>query len=115
MWHLNTEAVEAARERIEDGSYRISTPWARVQPTPEAAARYAHEAGLAAYSRWYLAVDPTRPVDDPARYGLLVGDFKSVHRSALAAAQNQAIKDGQAEIAAAADDLLFIFDRLTAC
>lgn len=86
-----------------------------MQPSAESASQYLHQQGAEEYARWFLAVDPGAPEDSPARYQWPIGDFKSLHRSGLVAARDQAYKHGAPDIAEAADDVLFIFDRLTAC
>lgn len=107
---LNSAAVELARALIDDGQFRISTPWRQVQPSAESAAIHREAFGAEDTARWYLAVDP-----DSGETRLPIGDFKAVHRSGLVAALDEARLHGWAEIAEAADDILFLFDRLTAC
>jgi hypothetical protein len=107
---LNPSAVELARELLDDGQFRISTPWSKVQPSAESAAIHREAAGAESAARWYLAVDP-----DTGEMRLPIGDFKALHRSGLVAALDEARLHGWADIAEAADDILFLFDRLTAC
>jgi len=112
---LNPLAVQKAHQLIDHGLFRISTPWQRIQPTPNAAQKYLTANGTEAYSAWFLAVDPSLPEDDPARYQWPIGDFNALHRSGLIAARDLAHKHQLAEIAGAVEDILFLFDRLTAC
>jgi hypothetical protein len=107
---LNPAAVELARELLDDGLFRISTPWSKVRPSADSAAVHREAFGAENTTRWYLAVDP-----DSGETRLPIGDFKAVHRSGLVAALDEARLHGWADIAEAADDILFLFDRLTAC
>lgn len=112
---LNPEAVEKAKTLIDEGQFRINTPWRQVQPSGEAENRFAEKNGWQAYGQWYLAINPDAPEGSKEHYLLPFGDFNSVHRSGLIAAKQQAEKAQNSDIQQAADDLLFIFDRLTAC
>jgi hypothetical protein len=112
---LNPVAVEKAKQLLDDGKFRISTPWREVRPSSEVEDRYLNQHGTQEYAEWYLAIDPAAPAGSRARYQYPIGDFNAVHRSGLVAAKELAAKYQQQEIEAAADDLLFLFDRLTAC
>ncbi len=112
---LNAEAVKKANALIDEGKFRISTPWRQVQPSSEAETKYAEKNGWQAYGQWYLAINPDAPEGSKERYLLPFGDFNSIHRSGLMAARQEAEKAHNSEIEQAADDLLFIFDRLNAC
>ncbi len=112
---LNPRAVSHVQQLIDEGAYRMNIPWRSVKPSLEAESRFLDAHGLEDYSRWYLAIDPAVPEDSPARYQWPVGDFRNVHRSGLIAARDLAAQHAADEVQTAADDLLFIFDRLTAC
>ncbi len=112
---LNPIAVEKAKQLLDDGQFRISTPWREVRPSNEVEERYFHQLGAQEFGEWYLAVDPDAPEGSRARYQYPIGDFNAVHRSGLVAAKDLAAKYQQSDIEEAADDILFIFDRLTAC
>ncbi|MFO7320599.1 MAG: hypothetical protein DIU68_002625 [Chloroflexota bacterium] len=112
---LNREAVAFAEQMIGDGNYRINTIWREAQPSPQAVETFVRQHGLDGLRRWYLAEDPDAPEDAPERYQFPIGDFKSVHRSGLIAARDRAASQQQDSIAEAADELLFFFDRISAC
>jgi hypothetical protein len=112
---LNNEAYQQAEGLIEQGQYRINSMWRDAQPRPEAIERFQQANGAAGLGLWYLAEDTSQPEDSPTRYRYPVGDFKSVHRSGLLAAKNQAEKEGQTDVVNAVDELLFLFDRISAC
>lgn len=112
---VNYEAIENAKRLIDEGKFRINTPWREVQPSEVAQNRYLDQHGWDAYSQWFLAVDTSAPQDSKDRYKFPVGDFNAVHRSGLVAAKQRAAQNQDADLEAAADELLDIFDRLNAC
>jgi hypothetical protein len=112
---LNPKAVAKAKRLIDEGHYRINTPWRDIQPSEAAARRFLEKHGAAALSEWYLAIDPAAPEDSLAHYLLPFGDFRAIHRSGVVVAKQRAAQSGDYVIEQAADDLLHLFDRLTAC
>ncbi len=112
---VNPAGVEFAEQRIGEGDYRISTVWRQAQPSPTAAARFLDENGIDEYARWHLAVETDEPRTSPAHYTFPIGDFRSVHRSGLIAAQQDAAKHGYEDVEEAANELIFFFDRISAC
>ena len=112
---VNPEAVAFAEEKIGDGHYRISTLWREAQPSEQAKAQFLADHGYEEYARWFLAEDTAQPEGSPARLQLPIGDFKSVHRNGLVAARDRANKEQLDDVAEAADELLFFFDRISAC
>jgi hypothetical protein len=112
---LNPIALEKAKTLLDEGKFRISTPWKQVQPSAQAQSAYLEQHGLVAYQQWYLAINPDAPEGSPERYQLPFGDFNSLHRSGLVAARQRAEQSQSEDIQTAVDDLLFVFDRLTAC
>lgn len=112
---VNREAVEKAKRLIDEGKFRISTPWRDAQPSITAEDRYIDNHGLAAFGQWYLALDPNVKVDTKERYKFPFGDFNAVHRTGVIAAKQRAAQNHDAELEAAADEILDLFDRLNAC
>jgi hypothetical protein len=106
---INHVAVEHARQQVYEGNYRISSNWRESQPSPAKAQSYLQQHGSEQYQQWYLAIDGAD------QYVLPTGDFDAVHRSALMVAKDRAVQTGNTELEAAIDDILFLFDRLTAC
>lgn len=111
---LNAAGAAFAEKMIEDGHYRINTMWREAQPSARAQADLLAR-GWDEAARWYLAIDPAAPEGSPSRLQYPLGDFKSVHRSGLIAARDAAQKQGDTTIADAAEELLFLFDRISAC
>lgn len=110
---VNDAGVEFAEQLLEDGKYRINTVWREAQPSDTKLQGYFEQHGPDEYARWFLGVNPDE-TDPKTRYTFPIGDFKSVHRSALNIAKQRA--EGQyADIADAADELISFFDRISAC
>lgn len=112
---LNPAALEKAKALIDEGKFRINTPWREVQPSPTAEDKYLAMHGWDAYAQWYLAVNPQAAEGTKERYLFPVGDFNAVHRSGIVAAKSRAEKEQNADLAAAAEEILDLFDRLNAC
>ncbi len=112
---VNHDALEKARQLIDQGKFRINTPWRDAQPTATAEDRYIANHGWKAYGRWFLAVDPNAHDGTKERYQFPYGDFNAVHRTGLMAAKQRAAQTRAAGVEAAADELLDLFDRLNAC
>lgn len=113
--NLNPAAVELAQQLIEGGDYRINTVWREARPSETAMDDYLDRNGFTALSRWYLGVDASAEPGTKESLRFPVGDYKNVHRSALVIARDEARKHGDDAVADAADELLFFFDRISAC
>ena len=112
---VNTDGIAYAKQLLEQGMYRLSTPWRTVQPSETAARKFWEQQGAADYARWHLALDPAQPEGSPERYLLPLGDFKSIHRSGIVAARDRAEREGAADVRQAVEDILDLFDRMNAC
>jgi creatinine amidohydrolase/Fe(II)-dependent formamide hydrolase-like protein len=115
MMKVNNEALEKAKQLIDEGKFRINTPWRDAQPSEKAENRYIDQHGLKEYSAWYLALDPAAGEDSKDHYKFPFGDFNAVHRTGLVAAKQRAAQNHEEGVVAAADELLDLFDRLNAC
>lgn len=113
--NVNHEALEKAKQLIDEGSFRINSPWRDAQPTNTAEDRYIAQHGWEAYGQWFLAVDPNTDAETKEHYRFPYGDFNAVHRTGLIAAKQGAAQNHEADVEAAADEILDIFDRLNAC
>src|SRR5215813_6864641 len=112
MMQVNHEAVQRAKSLIDEGKFRISTPWRAVQPSSTAEDCYIDQNGWEAFGQWYLAVDLNTEENTKEHYQFAFGDFNAIHRSGLIAAKQRAAQQGYGEIEAVADELLDLFDRL---
>ena len=112
---VNHEALAKAKQLIDEGSFRINTPWRDAQPTNTAEDRYIEKHGWDEFGQWYLGVDPDAAADTKARYKFPFGDFNAVHRTGLVVVKQRAAQNHEPDVEAAADELLDLFDRLNAC
>lgn len=108
---VNREALDFAKRLIDEGEYAINTQWSKNEPSPEQAAKYRDQNGAGELGKWYLAVDE----GDADQYKFPLGDFRKLHRSGVVAAKRQAEQNGYTDLAEAAEELIFLFDRLNAC
>lgn len=108
MLKINPPGVAHALYLVKTGRYAINTVWEHNCPTEAQQRAYRAEHGDDELGKWYLACD-----DDG--YALPHGDFRRVHRSGVVAAKRAAETQGCGELAAAADEILDLFDRMNAC
>jgi hypothetical protein len=112
---VNEAGLAQALTLMKQAQFRLNTIWASNRPTPAAEDSFIAQHGLDAYAAWHLAIDPTAPEDSKARYQLPYGDFKSVHHTGVRRINELAQRDGQTELADAAEEILDLFDRYNAC
>ena len=112
---VNHDALEKAKQLIDEGKFRINTPWRDAQPSHTAEDRYIEKHGWDEFGQWYLALDPDAHNNTKARYQFPFGDFNAVHRTGLVDAKKHAAQNHETAVEAAADELLDLFDRLNAC
>jgi hypothetical protein len=112
---LNREALEHARQLIDDGKYIISTQWRTSQPSEQEESKFLDQHGAEEYAKWYLAIDTGEQEGSKDRYKFPYGDFKKVHHSGLIAARQRAAQNDYEDVFEGAGELLDIFDRMNAC
>jgi hypothetical protein len=112
---LNPAAVKLAEHLIEEGDYRINSVWREARPSDASQEDFLDRNGFDLLSQWYLGVDTSAEPGTKASLKFPIGDYKNVHRSAIAAARGEADRAGAGAVAEAADELIFYFDRITAC
>jgi hypothetical protein len=110
---LNREGLEQALSLVENTDFRLNSIWSESKPSSVAAERYIADHGLEAFGRWHLAVDESPSEGSPARFALPYGDFRSLHVSVVERIKTDAERDGQSEIAQAADSILDLLARFT--
>lgn len=112
---LNPQALEHAKQLLDDDLYMINTSWNSSAPTAEQERRYLESNTWDDYGKWYLGIDSDQSADSPKRYQLPYGNFQKLHRSGVIAARQRAAQEHQQEIVDGADELLDLLDRLNAC
>lgn len=108
-YRLNDAAVRNARELIDDKKVDTDTEWSKGQPSADDGNAEIEKAGYDAYGRWFLGIDPDASEDTKERYHFPFGDFSTVFREGLIAAESRAAQNDHDTVAKAAKQLL---DRL---
>ncbi|NDJ86365.1 MAG: hypothetical protein GYB66_10795 [Chloroflexi bacterium] len=96
---LNSAALEHAKALIESGHVVHDSHWTHVQPSQDDEDEFLEHHGWEAYGQWFLGRKDAAPADTKEHYAFPYGDFKSVHRSALVVAKQEASQHGPDEIA----------------
>jgi hypothetical protein len=89
---LNEPAFAYARNLVRDGKYVVDgrDDWSEHQPSTKQQNEFIEQHGIGEYSRWHLGIDDEMNPDRKTRYKFPYGDFESVHRCALLAAESRA-------------------------
>jgi len=105
---LNQIAFASCKELIRQGHVIIDKKgaWGRHQSSLEEENGFIRLHGFEEYAKWHLGIDERHAENTKARYKFPYGDFRSVHRCALLAAQSRARQHGYAEIGSAAASLI---------
>ena len=89
---LNRPGFEHAKRLIGEGSSVRDDrgAWSEHQPTAAQENAFIEAHGWAAYRRWHLGIDDERGQETKGRYKFPYGDFVSVHRCGVLAAESRA-------------------------
>lgn len=104
---LNLQAVEHAQALIREGRVVRDerSDWSEHRPGETAEQVYIERHGWAAYGQWHLALDLEEDAETKGHYKFPYGDFVSVHRCGLLAAEARAGQYLYPDITAAAAQL----------
>lgn len=91
---LNRKGFENAQKLIRQGEMVIDDLdlWSEHQPTTKEENEYIKEKGFEEYSKWFLGIDEDEAEYTKGKYKFPYGDFDSLHRCGVIAAE---IKAGQ--------------------
>ena len=103
---LNQKGLDHARRLVEAHHYVIDSDWGDAQPDSDAGNAEIERNGYEGYGAWHLAVRTEENEGTKGRYMFPFGDFRRVHRSALAAAKQRAGEWDYKDVLEAADALL---------
>ena len=89
---LNKRAYEHAKELISKRKFvqDEKDEWSTHQPSAEKENEFIKENGLSEYGKWYLGIDDEEDEDNKGHYKFPYGDFKTVHRCGVLAAESRA-------------------------
>jgi len=105
---------EHAKQLVADGKVVIDErdDWSEHQPSAAAENAFIEAHGYAQYGRWHLGIDDERPPDTKGRYKFPYGDFESVHRCGVLAAESRAGQRKYIDIELSAAHLHGMLDAL---
>jgi hypothetical protein len=111
---LNRPAYEFAKRLVGDGRTVLDDrdAWSEHRPSARAENRYLEEHGHREYGRWYLGVDDEHRPETKGHWKFPYGDFQSVHRCGVIAAEVRAAQRSYDDIELAAAHLHGMLDAL---
>ena len=110
---LNSRAYQHAKRLIEEGKFIDDEreAWSDHHPSTQMEQEFIATNGFSEYGKWFLAVNDEYHQDRNRHYEFPYGDFKTVHRCGIFAAQSRAGQDKYYDIEKAAADLLAVIDK----
>src|SRR4051812_9845789 len=112
---LNRNAKEDAQRLIKEGRGVLDDrdDWSEQQPSAQDENRYLEEHGFPEYGKWFLGVDDDPPRDTKSHYKFPYGDFESVHRCGVLAAESRAGQYKHDDVRSAAAHLHGMLEALS--
>jgi hypothetical protein len=86
--------------------------WSEHQPSAQQENEFIEKHGYREYGRWFLGIDDEYPEDSKSRYKFPYGDFDTVHRCGVIAAEVRAAQRKYIDIEVAAAHLHGMLDEL---
>lgn len=109
---LYDKGYEHARKLIREGKIDpAKRNWMEIQPSPAEGDEYIRTHSLKDFGLWHLAVNTDKDQNTKGYYEFPYGDFVSVCRSGVVAAEARAGQYKHLDIEAAAKDLLKLMDQ----
>ncbi len=111
--HLNEAGLRHAKSLIKTGKVVRDEPgdWSKAQASASEENDQLEKNGWAEYAKWFLAYDDSENEETKGRYKFPYGDFSTVHRSGVIAAEQRAGSEHDRKIEAAARELLELIDK----
>ncbi|RZK26969.1 MAG: hypothetical protein EOO63_14095 [Hymenobacter sp.] len=109
---LNPQAVTYATRLIQEGN-TTNEPgnWGQHNPEPAEENAFLADHEIEEFGNWHLGLDMSKGAHTKGRYKFPCGDFKTIRRDGLVAAQKRAAQQGYADIEQAADKLLLLLTQ----
>jgi hypothetical protein len=110
---LNKRAYEHAKNLISNGKcvQDEKDDWSKHQASAEKENKFIKENGFSEYGKWYLGIENEEDEDNKGHYKFPYGDFESVHRCGVLAAENRAGQYKHSDIENAAAHLHGMLDK----
>ena len=112
-YEVNPAAVERARGLIDSRQYVLDSDWGEVQPSAGDQNAYLRNHDWEEYAAWHLGLTEGATDQTKARYAVVYGDFRRVHRSGLIACVYRAAEWRHKAVERAAYELLQQLDAGT--
>jgi hypothetical protein len=111
---LSGRAYEYAKQLIADGHVVLDErdDWSEHQPSAAKENQFIEAHGFGEYGKWYLGIDDELPDDRKGHYKFPYGDFESVHRCGVLAAESRAGQRKYPDIESAAAHLHGMLEAL---
>ena len=110
---LNDRAYEHAKRLIEVGKFIDDEreAWSDHHPSTQTEKDFIEKHGFSEYSKWFLGVNDEYEQESKRHYEFPYGDFETVHRCGILAAQSRAGQGKYFEVENAAADLLAVIAK----
>ena len=110
---LNTAGYEHAKRLIEEGKFTDDEgdAWSDHHPSTQIENEFIEKNGFVEYGKWFLGVNDEYGENRKRQYEFPYGDFETVHRCGILAAQRRARLDKCLAVENAAADLLAVIDK----
>jgi hypothetical protein len=110
---LNERAYEHAKRLIEEGNLVDDEreAWSDHHPSTQTEKEFIDKNGFSEYGKWFLGINGEYSRDRTRYYEFPCGDFESVHRCGILAAQSRAGQEKYVDVEKAAADLLAVIDN----
>jgi hypothetical protein len=112
-YSVNPAGVEKARALIDARQYVLESEWSASQPRADDENRFLEKHSWEDYGAWHLGLTEGAKDETKARYALVYGDFRRIHRMGLIACVYRASEWRHKEVELAAHELLQYLDQVT--
>jgi hypothetical protein len=113
-YRVNDRALARARQLIDARQYVLQSDWREAQPRAEQENAFLASHSWDEYAEWHLGLTDGAAEHTKARYAIVYGDFRRLHRMGLIACHYRAAEWRHKEIELAAHELLQRLDEISA-
>jgi hypothetical protein len=110
---LNERGYQYAKRLIQEGKFTDDErgAWSDHHPSTRTENQFIETNGFFEYGKWFLGVNDEYRAETRRHYEFPYGDFESVHRCGILAAQSRAGQSKYFDVESAASDLLVVLDK----
>lgn len=109
---LNGPGYEHAKRLIEEGKFIDDEreAWSDHHPSTQTEKKFIEKHGFSEYGKWFLGENDEYKEESRRHYEFPCGDFATVHRCSILAAQIRSLQNKYFDVENAAADLLAVID-----